>query len=609
MATKPLSAKTQDLVHSLDVGVGRQVVQILLYAIFVLIVMFLYTAANFKGLDNAAAMDAAQLGRNLAETGELRTQVVRPSSLRLLLENRPTDRPSLMEHPDLLQPPVYPAYLALVFKLFRPEFQPDTSAFRTFAPDKLVVWLGAHPFTALTGLLVFLLGQRLFDRRIGLLGATAYFLSNTVWARSVSGTSLPLVVFLANAAVLAALVAAERQEKNKSAVSWIGLLVLTGVLTVLAGLTRYGALALAPGLALYFLFSLRKGWKWAGLYLLIVLLGLAPWMIRNQAASGALFGLAPRSVFDESRSFPGDAFHRTLAPVESQMEKVGKDLHAKSLGNLRRFYNGELRTVGDGFFICLFFATFLYRFVRRHVHLLRWGLLLSMLLLVYASSFWHQSVGLLFLFWPLVILYGLAFFFLMLDRLQLPLMIYRQGATFLLILLSTVPLILAFTPPRKGYPYPPYSAEMILNVTRLLEPEEMLCSDIPWATAWYGNRTSLLLPQDVEEFYQINDTMMRISGIYFTTEMRNKPYVRGLRTGPDKDWFQIMEGRMMADFPLTRGFPIFNFDQLFITDRDRVAADAGASRMQRAVPAEAAAETAEQPEGTPAAPAPAPAAP
>ena len=92
---------------------------------------------------------------------------------------------------------------------------------------------------------------------------------------------------------------------------------------------------------------------------------------------------------------------------------------------------------------------------------------------------------------------------------------------------------------------------------------------MPWATAWYGNRTSLYLPASLDEFYEINDSTRHISGLYFTSLTRDKPYVRALLTGPYKSWFPILEGRIPNDFPLNQGFPLNNMDQLFLTDRTR----------------------------------------
>ncbi len=96
-----------------------------------------------------------------------------------------------------------------------------------------------------------------------------------------------------------------------------------------------------------------------------------------------------------------------------------------------------------------------------------------------------------------------------------------------------------------------------------------MCTDMPWATAWYGSRTSLLLPTTIDEYYEINDYMRRISGLYFTTLTRDREYVRTLLTGPYRTWFPLLEGRIPSDFPLTQGFPLSNLDQLFLTDRQR----------------------------------------
>ena len=137
------------------------------------------------------------------------------------------------------------------------------------------------------------------------------------------------------------------------------------------------------------------------------------------------------------------------------------------------------------------------------------------------------------------------------------------------MLLGAMPLILTMLPPRAPMPYPPYFPPFIMHVSKMLTPEEMICTDMPWATAWYGNRNSLLLPDTVDDFYEINDFHKKVSGLYFTTITRDKPFVRGLLMGTEKTWFPIQEGRIPSDFPLTQGFPLGNMDQLFLTDRVR----------------------------------------
>jgi len=147
--------------------------------------------------------------------------------------------------------------------------------------------------------------------------------------------------------------------------------------------------------------------------------------------------------------------------------------------------------------------------------------------------------------------------------------ILNQGLTLLFVLLAALPLILTLAPARVGPPYPPYYPPFIKHVCNLIRPNELLCTDMPWATAWYGHRDSLQLPSNIDEFYAINDSTRHISGLYFTTITRDKQYVHELLTGPYRSWFPLLEGRIPGDFPLNQGFPLNNMDQVFLTDRTR----------------------------------------
>jgi hypothetical protein len=262
-------------------------------------------------------------------------------------------------------------------------------------------------------------------------------------------------------------------------------------------------------------------------------------------------------------------FERTLAPT-LEFSDVVHDLQVKWLTGFAELYQGGLRTIGDGLLASIFLTTFFYRFTRGSVNRLRWCLGLALLLMLIMIPFFGVATQrLLYLFWPFALLYGLAFFFILLDRLQLRLPILRMAVIGAVVFLTTLPLILRLLPPRESAPYPPYFPPYISHVSRMLTPEELLCADMPWATAWYGDRTSLLLPLSLDDFYTVNDYTKRISGLYFTTLTRDREYVRSLLTGSYRTWFPIIEGRIPGDFPLTQGFPLSNMDQLFLTDRAR----------------------------------------
>lgn len=566
---KPFESKIQNLVYNVDVGIGLRVIKTGLYLLFILITMLLYTATQFRGLASAEAMDCAQLGRNLARQGRLTTQCLRPASLWYLIEKSPRHNPMINAHPDILHAPLWPAVLASGFKVSGISFAPETAG-GVFKPEQFVIIPMCHLFTLLTGGFLFLIARRLFDYRLALLAVTMYFLSDTVWSASISGTSLPLATCLATAAIYAALVAATNRQDGLPRKRWVVPLAACAALCILAFLTRYAALVLAPALAAYLGFAFgKKDWPWAAAFLGVVLAGTLPWVARNVVVSGGPLGLAPYTMFNAAGETEDPSFERQLAPTVSLGRIVG-EAKMRAMVNLARYTGTQVRTLGDGLFICLFLTAFFYRFVRSQVHLLRWGVALAAaLLLLVAGVFGDLTVRLLQMFWPIVIIYGLAFFFILLDRLQLRVRLFNLGLTTLFIVIGALPLIFTMMPPRAGVPYPPYFPPFVTHVCKMLQPDELLCTDMPWATAWYGDRSSLLLPATIDEFYEINDYTKRISGLYFTTITRNKPYVRGLMTGPERSWFPLLEGRIPSDFPLTQGFPLNNMDQLFLTDRIR----------------------------------------
>lgn len=570
MVTKPFESRIQDLVYNVDVGIGLRLIQVSLYLLFVLITMLLYTATQFRGLKEADAMDCAQVGRNLALRGRFVTQVVRPASLWFLARKNPTAGLKIDPHPDLLHAPLWPALLAAGFKLSRVSFVMDKPGFAVFPPEQWIVVPLGHLFTLLTGLVLYLFGQRLFERRVALLGTTIYFLSDTVWRNSISGLGLAPLMFFTVTAFWLAYLAAVGQVEDRLGKRGLVLLALSAGCCILAFLTRYAAGVLVPALGLFIGVSFKKkGWVWASVFMVAVLVGIAPWWVRNMRVCGSPLGLAPYLALNDTAGFAGNLFERTLQPTLAA-GKVARDLQLKWLTGLMRFYKQDLWSGGEPVLLALFVSGLLYRFVNTPTHRLRWCMMLAIGLLgVFAALYGPETGRLLTVFWPLMLLYGLALFFLLLDRLQLPARLFELAVRALITLASALPLVFALLPPREGPPYPPYFPPFVTHVSRLLTPEELMCTDMPWATAWYGNRTSLLLPATLDEFYEINDYHRRIYGLYFTTLTRDKPYVRELVTGTERTWFPLLEGRIPSDFPLNQGFPINNLDQLFLTDRIR----------------------------------------
>ena len=590
MPRRPIEAVIHDLVYNLDAGAGLQILRGAVYCLMVVAGILVFTATQFIAFSEPEAMEYAQLGRNLAETGTLTTQVVRPSTMRFLIERtggtveeeeggtrQVGGDPRIESHPDILHPPVYPVLLAGWFKLLGTNFQ-DVPQGGKYPPELAIVALN-HIFAVATGILVWLIGRMLFSPRVGFLAMTVFFLSDMVWRNSISGLNITVAGFLVTAACYFALVAVSRQEAGASKPRWIIPFLATAGLCVLMVLTRYGTAVMIPALALYFWIGFpRRGGSLALLLLALCAVGVSPWLMRNVQVSGAPLGFLTETPFIDTRAFLGDSFERTLAPGLEEMSfmEQAEMIQRKWFRNTEDLYRKQLSILGDGLLICLFVTAFFHRFVRRNVHQFRWCILLALVLFLgLAGYFTVQTERLIYLFWPMVILYALAFYYYMLDRLNLPMAVQRLAITTLVVLLSAAPLVMNLMR-RESYPYPPYLRPYITYVSDLLEPSELMCTDIPWATAWYGNRDSLLLPQNIDEFYEIHDLVKHVGALYFTTETRNRPFIRGLVLGKERSWFPIQQMQMPANFPLQLGTYLLQGDQLLLIDRDR-----SAERAQR----------------------------
>ncbi len=569
----------QNLVYQMDVGAGRKIMQAVLFVLFAVALAALCTFSGFQGLKDPRALDEAQLARNLATQGRLITQCVRPLSMWRLAARSPDGSAAVRAHSDLFHPPLWPAALAGVFKLVgTPKTGVPTTDF-VYGGDYVPLALN-HVFTALSALWVWLIGRKLFDRRVGALSAGAFLVSDLVWRQSLVGGDLSLAMFCALGAVYAALGAVMLpagigpMQDQGPAWRWLVPLAVSALLTAAAFLTRYAAGSVA---LLIFLFigvsRRRRPWAKASLYLAVVVLLAVPWLARNVAVSGHPFGLVFYDMLADTYLFPGDELARSIRP---EMPDAGAALYAvqvKMMANLRTFTSTAFGWAGAGILLALFGAMYFHRFVRPASRTLRWCLLpAAAVLVLFAAAFGADSVRALTIFWPLAIPYGWAFFFVLLDRLQFEVRFFAAAAVSAVMFLTGLPLLLNVLPPRTGLPYPPYFHRYVGWLSTMIEPGECIVSDIPWAVAWYGGKTAVLLPKDIDGFYEIDGRYQKIALAYFTTVTRDKPWVRGLAdpAAPENSWYQVFAaGRVPGNFPLTAGRFIAGSDQLLLADRPR----------------------------------------
>src|SRR4051812_8389466 len=111
----------QSLIHKLEGG-GARYVKGLAFVLGFIALLIRYDVHCARNMAAPTAMDAAQLGRNIARGRGYTTQCIRPLSIYLIKEkhHQAGDKdPARLNgnHPDISNPPVYPVVLAGLMKV------------------------------------------------------------------------------------------------------------------------------------------------------------------------------------------------------------------------------------------------------------------------------------------------------------------------------------------------------------------------------------------------------------------------------------------------------------------------------------------------------------
>lgn len=608
-------ASLQDFIHKFEQGGGRGP-RIIFVALVACLLMLCYNWRAYRNFGTQEAMDAAQVGRNLASGHGFTTHFVRPFSIHLVKQhNKGSLKPAAegqtpdyaqLEgmHPDLANAPVYPLVLAGLMKAlpFRfevnlkdsfwsiPAFRPTEAMprqFMRYQPDFLISLFNQFLLVAVA-VMTFLLARRLFDRAVAWMSFVLVLACELLWRFSVSGlsTMLLLVIFLG---LIWCLVWIENEEREPvwSHRAQVWLAIAIGLLLGVGTLTRYafGWLAIPVLVYLGLVCAIRRGpiLALAGGTFLVV---LAPWIWRNVAVSGTPFGTAGYAILETSYLFPENKLARSLDP---DFKGFGvKPFLVKLTTNSRHILQDDLPKLGGSWITALFLTGLMLNFRNPALQRLRYLLLAMLLMLVVVQALGRtqlsvdspviNSENLLVLTVPLVFIFGAGLFFILLDQLNLKLSELRLliigGFGFVMCL----PWLFVVLPPKTNpLSYPPYYPPAIQKAANCMKPTELTMSDIPWAFAWYGNRQCAWLTLDAQgQFFAIHDYLKPVRGLYFTTLTTDTGFLsKWLRAQP-QDWekfiyFSMLTSQVDPKFPLRRLMPDLDLspEQLFFTDYAR----------------------------------------
>ena len=581
-----MSVIIQELVHRFEEGGGIKIVRVVVGLILTAAVAGLYDVYAFHNYNDREAMDMAQVGRNLAEGGGFSTLLVRPLSIFLVQQHRADHSSELKTaHPDLANPPVYPCLLAAVFRcLPKPWFHSPMEGFKIYYPE-LVVALCNQTLLLLAGVILFLLTNRLFEGTMAWVTSIVFVGSESLWRFSVSGLNTLLLVLLVLAVVWCLLWLEEGAREGWNETKLVLLAGLTGIVVGVGGLTRYSFAWLIVPVVFYLLAFLGR----QRAVLVLAALGaclvvMAPWVWRNVSVCGLPFGTATLSVFENTHLFPEDRLHRSLEPNLHAISVT--DFAHKALVNSRELVQNDLPKLGGSWVTAFFLVGLLLPFRQAALARLRWFLIFSLIVFglvqVLGRTNLAQNIptinseNMLVLLSPLVFMYGVALFFVLLDSIALPFPSARTLLISVFCLVGSFPLIQALLPPHASpIAYPPYFPPRIQKVCGWFNEKELIMSDMPWAVAWYGRRQSVWTTLDWKrDFVKITDYHKSIKGLYLTYLTTDSRFLSNWIKGENAGWASFLLETMMhqevpTGFPLRRAPQNFFPEQVLLTDYDR----------------------------------------
>jgi 4-amino-4-deoxy-L-arabinose transferase-like glycosyltransferase len=601
----PLSELIQRLIHMLEVGAVSRYLRIFALALGMISLAFLYDIRAYRNLAAPEAMDAAQLARNLSEGKGYTTLLIRPFSLYLVQQHNEPKIPVLLTnatpdfaliktaHPDLANPPLYPLVLAGLMKVLpfdypvnlKSPFWANNGSFWRYQPDFLIA-LFNEVLLFIVALLTFFLAKKLFDPNVAWLSAILVLGCELLWRFSTAGlsTMLLLVFFLGLTLLLLEIEKSAREVPLRT--GWLfSLTVVAGILTGLGALTRYAfGWTIIPVAVFLLLFSGPKRMWHTLVALAVFALMLTPWIIRNEAVSGTAFGTAGYAVIEGTYVFPRFQLERSLHPDLKNAMSLTPYVQ-KLFGNLRDNLTDDLMKSGATWAGGLFFAGLFLGFRSTGARRLRYFLLMCLPVFIVVQSLGHtqlseqspeiNSENLLVLLVPLVFVFGVSFFFTLLDQMTLPLLQLRYAIIAGFVALCCLPLLFTLTPSARPVVYPPYFPPEIQQTANWMKPDELMMSDVPWAVAWYGHRQCVWLSLDAQtEFFAINDYLKTVSALYLTPQTMDAKFVSEWVQTRDFSWGNfivdsVVKGKIPPGFTLRNAPTGFLPDRLFLTDRVR----------------------------------------
>ncbi|MFZ4765418.1 MAG: hypothetical protein ACOYMN_10730, partial [Roseimicrobium sp.] len=484
--------------------------------VLLLTMVFVQLFVTFRGLSSPAAMDSAQLARELTLGHGFHTKVVRPSSWRQHLAKVGDDPVASLR--EVAQPPLPALVLAPIFGLLHRHYAYKGQT-RVYLLDRVTATVAIFFFLGALGV-TYVTARRLFDAWVAGWMVLCVLLCQFAWDVARSGLAPAMAMFFVALALNALAAALERNADGERAT--LGQALTVGLACALLVVTHGLAAWVVPGLALAWAIWVRQRWL-LFVVLLLPAMTVGGWAWWQMSVAHEPFSAA-RTVLQAALAYGSDAwlwrdFSGATPPVDLAT------LALKSLGNLIEQCRNFPALYGGAVPALLFLPALLHPFRKVETRAFRWALLVTWLGAVLGMAI----VGLPemelddrqvhFLFLPLFAAFGFAFLAIFWARLfgQRTHWWARHGAAAVATVLSAMPMLhtlpneMAFglsTTDRMAH-WPPYLPDRIAKLRTFTAEDEVIFSDVPWAVAWYADRRAVWLPLRLEDLAAMREQLRK----------------------------------------------------------------------------------------------------
>lgn len=505
---------------------------------------------TYRGLDQPAAMDQAQIARSVAKGEGFTTNFLRPIDVMTVAAQAQKHREKFnaLAMRDTTHAPLNIVAMAVALKLtgcddFEATAMNDGG--HVYKADR-VISATSMIFFILAIFLTYTLICRLFDELVACATCCFMLCSDLMLQYAVSGLPQPLMLCFLMAA-LHTLLSAVRAAADENVFHALFYVALTFVFVGLMCLSGWMGLWLAAGLLLFCCFYFRPAGSYALVSAAVLLVLLAVSAFMNYRHTGSVLGNAMLGLYNSFGSGE-ESVLRAANLNNSPLQGAGFVLNflSHTFSQLRSLYVN----MGSIIVVPFFFLAILNRFRRDDVQALKWAVFSMWAISCVGMALFGVDTPInpsqtAVLFAPMFTAFGITLVFNFLARIKYENSTFAQArglSLFLLIVvsagpfLSTVPnsLYLGIWIGDRGRPhYPPYYPPALnVNLTAITSPEKVIVTDQPWAVAWYANRKALWIPRLVDDFHSYLEPCLKeggaqVGGFLITPSSHSSPEQSG----------------------------------------------------------------------------------